>query len=134
LRLSSRPVPCTAERLSGFALGDGAREPASLSLLIAPQIVASRASPAGHGERSAGNHLAEGIGRASPRADSSNPRSKIGIPIERSSFRMARLSVDCSTSTARAAVEAAVIRRRDGVAKLANIGGHTQLSRALIAP
>ena len=30
-------------------------------------------------------------------------RSKIGIPTERSSFNMARLSVDCSTSSARAA-------------------------------
>ena len=30
-------------------------------------------------------------------------RSKIGIPIARSSFRMARLSVDCSMSSARAA-------------------------------
>ena len=29
--------------------------------------------------------------------------SKIGIPTERSSLRMARLSVDCSTSSARAA-------------------------------
>jgi hypothetical protein len=34
----------------------------------------------------------------------------------------------------RGAVEAAVIRRRDGVAKLANIERHAQLSRALIAP
>jgi hypothetical protein len=39
-RRYSRPVPCTVERLSVFALGGGAREPADISLLIAPQIIA----------------------------------------------------------------------------------------------
>jgi hypothetical protein len=41
-------------------------------------------------------------------------RSNIGIPIQRFSFRIGRLSVDCSTST-RCSIEATVIRSCDRV-------------------
>jgi len=56
-------------------------------------------------------------------------RSKMAMPITRSSFRMFRLNVDCSMSKARAARQkAAVVRGCDGVAKLTDVKGHAQSS------
>ena len=58
-------------------------------------------------------------------------RSKIDIPMARSSFRMFPLNVDCSMSISRYSVEATVIRNHDGVTKLANVECHAELPNAI---
>jgi hypothetical protein len=82
--------------------------------------------------RGAGDHRPDAAKKGAAAIVAVTPareRSKMAMPITRSSFRMFRLNVDCSMSKARAARQkAAVVRGCDGVAKLTDVKGHAQSS------